>query len=88
MAHKRVLELPKTARSTVSDADAKVAELKEGKAKLTELESENARLAELVSMAEADKQKALAEKKDCYLRELAKLERKKNAELEEVKKNL
>ncbi|GMP84053.1 hypothetical protein CsSME_00037737 [Camellia sinensis var. sinensis] len=86
VVHKRVLELRKTALLAITDADAKVAELKEVKAKLTELATENERLAELVNATETDKQKAVAEKKDRYLRELAKLEKRKNTEVQELKR--
>ncbi|GMQ09211.1 hypothetical protein CsSME_00052670 [Camellia sinensis var. sinensis] len=88
VAHKRVLELRKTARSAVANANAKAAELKKAKLKLAELESKNLWLTELVNAVEADKQKALAEKKDHYLRELAKLEKKKNAEVTELRKKI
>ncbi|THG09598.1 hypothetical protein TEA_025091 [Camellia sinensis var. sinensis] len=64
-AHQRVLELRKTAQAAVAvaDAEAKAAELKDLKAKLAELSADRDQLAELVNAAEADKQKALAEKK-------------------------
>ncbi|GMQ00145.1 hypothetical protein CsSME_00047353 [Camellia sinensis var. sinensis] len=88
VAHKRVLELHKIARSTMADASAKAAELKEAQLKLVELESENKCLTKLVDATETDKQKALAEKKDRYLRELAKLERKKSAEITELQKKM
>ncbi|GMP84046.1 hypothetical protein CsSME_00037731 [Camellia sinensis var. sinensis] len=86
IVHKRVLELRKTALLAITDADAKVAELKEVKAKLTELATENERLAELVNATGTDKQKAVTEKKDRYLRELAKLEKRKNTEVQELKR--
>ncbi|GMP58739.1 hypothetical protein CsSME_00022301 [Camellia sinensis var. sinensis] len=85
VAHKRVLELHKTARLVVVDANAKATELNEAQLKLTELESENMRLTELVNAIEADKQEALAKKKDRYLRELAKLEKKKNVDVTKLK---
>ncbi|KAF5933542.1 hypothetical protein HYC85_029713 [Camellia sinensis] len=88
IAHKRVLELRKTARSAVADASAKSAELNEAKQRMAKLKSENARLTGLVNAAEADKQKALAEMTDHYLRELAKLEKKKDAEITELKKKM
>ncbi|GMP96032.1 hypothetical protein CsSME_00044852 [Camellia sinensis var. sinensis] len=72
----------------MAGANTKTAELNQVKQKMTELESENARLTKLVNTAEADKQKALAERKDRYLRELAKLERKKDAEIAKLKKNM
>jgi len=87
VAHKRVLELRKTTRLVVAEADSKTIELNEAKQKMAELESEVARLTGLVNLDEADKQKALAERKDKYLRELAKLAKKKDAEIAELKKN-
>ncbi|GMP68792.1 hypothetical protein CsSME_00028284 [Camellia sinensis var. sinensis] len=88
VTHKRVLELHKTMRLAMADASAKSAKLKEAKLKMAELESENARLTKLVNAAEADKQKALAEKKDRYLCDLAKLERKKSAEITKLQKKM
>ncbi|GMP70339.1 hypothetical protein CsSME_00029225 [Camellia sinensis var. sinensis] len=87
VAHKRVLELCKTTRQAVAEANSKTTELNEAKQKMTELESEVARLTEMVSSAKANKQKTLAERKDKYLRELVKLEKKKDAEIAEVKKS-
>ncbi|GMP81592.1 hypothetical protein CsSME_00036245 [Camellia sinensis var. sinensis] len=88
VAHKRVLELCKTVRLVVVDVNAKMVELNEMKQKASELEADNARLTELVNTAEADKQKALTVLKDRYLRELAKLEKKKDAEIAELKKSV
>ncbi|XP_028125155.1 uncharacterized protein LOC114322091 [Camellia sinensis] len=53
-----------------------------------ELEAENGRLADLVNSAEAEKQKAAIVMKDKYLRELLKLEKRKDAEMSELKKNM
>ncbi|XP_028106053.1 uncharacterized protein LOC114305130 [Camellia sinensis] len=55
---------------------------------MVELNIEMARLTGLVSSAEADKQKVAAVLKDKYLRELAKLEGKKNAEITEMEKKV
>jgi len=55
---------------------------------MVELRTEVARLTGLVSSAETDKQKAAAELKDKYLRELAKLERKKNDEITKLEKKI
>ncbi|XP_028084235.1 uncharacterized protein LOC114285396 [Camellia sinensis] len=87
ISHKRVLELRKIAQLAVANANAKTVELNEAKQKIAELESDNARLTELVNAVEADKQKALAELKDRYLHELTKLEKKKDAEIAELKKS-
>lgn len=72
----------------MAEATEKSAELEEARKQLAELKSEYGRLADLVSSADAKKQKATAVIKDKYLRELAKLEGKKNAEIEEMKKKL
>ncbi|XP_028074191.1 leucine-rich repeat-containing protein 45-like [Camellia sinensis] len=86
IAHKRVLELRKTTRQALAEVIEKTVELEEARKQLAELKSENGRLAGLVSVAEVEKQKAAALIKDKYLRELAKLEGKKNAEITELKK--
>ncbi|GMP36610.1 hypothetical protein CsSME_00008684 [Camellia sinensis var. sinensis] len=88
VAHKRMLELRKIARLAVADANTKTTKLNEAKQNMTELESEIAQLTELVNSAEADKQKALAERKDKYLRELVKLEKKKDVEITELQKKM
>lgn len=66
----------------------KEAKLQVLKASLVELSAANEKLTEQVSAVEADKQKALAERKDQYLRELAKLEKKKDAEIAELQKKM
>ncbi|XP_028106496.1 paramyosin-like [Camellia sinensis] len=88
IAHKRVLELRKTTRQAMAKADAKSAESKECQQKTAELEAEVTRLTRLVTLANTDKQKALAVMKDKYLRELAKLKGKKKAEITELEKKL
>ncbi|GMP85516.1 hypothetical protein CsSME_00038635 [Camellia sinensis var. sinensis] len=88
IAHKKVLELRKTTRQAMADAEAKTAELEQAKKQIAELQSENGRLTGLVSSAEAEKQKIAATVKDKYLRELAKLEGKKKAEIAELEKKL
>lgn len=88
VTHKRVLELRKTTRQAVVEANAKSAELEESKQKMAELQTEIARLTGLVNSAEADKQKAAAVLKDKYLRELAKLKKKKDAEITKLEKSL
>ncbi|GMP81038.1 hypothetical protein CsSME_00035888 [Camellia sinensis var. sinensis] len=88
IAHKRVLELRKTTRQAMAEANEKAAELKVSQQKVAELETEVARLTGLVTSVDADKQKALAVMKDKYLRELAKLEAKKNAEITKLEKKL
>ena len=65
----------------MAEANEKAAELKKSQQKTVELEVEVVRLTGLVTSADVDKQKALAVMKDKYLRELAKLEGKKNAEV-------
>ncbi|XP_028096975.1 uncharacterized protein LOC114296834 [Camellia sinensis] len=55
IAHKRVLELRKTTRQAVAEANAKTTELEESKKQVAELQTEMARLTGLVSSAEADK---------------------------------
>ena len=71
----------------MAEVTIKTAELEEARKQLAELKSENGRLASLISSADAEKQKAAAVIKDKYLRELAKLEGKKNAEIEQLKKD-
>lgn len=70
----------------MAEANTKMAELKEYQQKTAELEGEVTRLTGLVTSADADKQKALTVMKDKYLRELMKLEGKKNAEITALKK--
>ncbi|GMP86044.1 hypothetical protein CsSME_00038987 [Camellia sinensis var. sinensis] len=88
IAHKKVLELRKTTRQAMADAEAKTAELEQAKKQIAELQSKNGRLTGLVSSAEAEKQKIATTVKDKYLRELAKLEGKKKAEIAELEKKL
>ncbi|XP_028082655.1 uncharacterized protein LOC114283977 [Camellia sinensis] len=88
ITHKRVLKFRKTAQLAVADANSRTAELQEAKKKMTRLTTEVARLTELVNSAEGDKQKALAELKDHYLRELAKIEKKKGAKIAELEKKM
>ncbi|GMP78113.1 hypothetical protein CsSME_00034171 [Camellia sinensis var. sinensis] len=87
IAHKRVLELRKTTRQALAEVTEKTVELEQARQHIAELKSENGRLTGLVSSAEAEKQKAVAVIKDKYLRELAKFERKKSAEIEQLKKS-
>ena len=79
VAHKRVLELRRTSREAMAEAEAKTAELKQEQVRTVELEAEVTRLTGLVASADADRQRALTEMKDKYLRELAKLEGVKDA---------
>ena len=88
IAHKRLLELCKTTRQALAEADKKTVELNEAKQKMAELQSDVARLTGLVNSAEADKQKASAELKDKYLRELVKLDKKKNAKIARLEKSV
>ncbi|XP_028108938.1 uncharacterized protein LOC114307724 [Camellia sinensis] len=88
IAHKKVLELRKTTRHAMADAEAKTAELENAKKRIAELQFENGRLTGLVSSAEAEKQKIAIKVKDKYLRELAKLEGKKDAEIADLKKKI
>ncbi|XP_028064371.1 probable methyltransferase PMT19 [Camellia sinensis] len=55
---------------------------------MAELQSEVARLTGLVDSAEANKQEALIELKDRYLCELAKVEKKKSAEITDLEKKV
>ncbi|XP_028067670.1 ankyrin repeat domain-containing protein 6-like [Camellia sinensis] len=88
LAHKKVLELQKTTRQAVAEAEAKTAQLEQAKKQIAELQLENGRLTGLVSSAEAEKQKIAITVKDKYLRELAKLEGKKDAEIADLKKKV
>ncbi|XP_028076230.1 uncharacterized protein LOC114278404 [Camellia sinensis] len=88
IAHKLVLELCKTTRQALAEAEKKTVELNEAKQQMAELQSEVARLTGLVDLAEVDKQKALTEQKDRYLRELAKVEQTKKAEITELEKKI
>ena len=88
IAHKKVLELRKTTRHAMADGEAKIAELEHAKKQIAELQFENGRLTGLVSSAEAKKQKIEATVKDKYLRELAILEGKKDAEIADLKKHV
>ncbi|KAF5932588.1 hypothetical protein HYC85_028759 [Camellia sinensis] len=86
ITHKKVLELRKVTRQAVAEAEAKSAELVEARKELAELRGEVGRLTEMASSAEAEKQKTAIVLKDKYLRELVKLERKKDAEMKEKAK--
>ncbi|KAF5931622.1 hypothetical protein HYC85_027793 [Camellia sinensis] len=86
ITHKKVLELRKVSRQAVAEAEAKSAELVEARKELAELRGEVGRLTEMASSAEAERQKTAIALKDKYLRELVKLERKKNAEMKEKAK--
>ena len=72
----------------MAEAEAKMAELEASQEMTTELEAEVTRLTELVTSANPDKQRSLTLMKDKYLRELAKLEGKKKAEITELEKKL
>ena len=82
------MELRRNTREAMAEAEAKSAELEEARKQIAELRSENGRLTELVSSAEAEKQKAALELKDKYLRELAKMEKKKNIEITQLKESI
>ncbi|XP_028082365.1 uncharacterized protein LOC114283686 [Camellia sinensis] len=86
ITHERVLELRKTTRQAMAEAEAKTAELNQSQQRTAELEAEITRLTGLVTSADTDKQRALTEMKDKYLRELAKLEGVKDAEIKVLKK--
>ncbi|XP_028113903.1 flagellar attachment zone protein 1-like [Camellia sinensis] len=88
ITYKKVQELRKTTRKAMAEAEAKAAELVEAEKKMAEMQAENGRLADLVNSAEAEKQKAAIVMKDKYLRELLKLEKRKDAEISELKKNM
>ena len=81
-----MLELRKTTRHAMAEAEAKTADLERAKKQIAELQFENGRLTGLVSSAKAEKQKITVTVKDKYLRELAKLEDKKDAEIADLKK--
>ena len=72
----------------MAEADKKTAKLNEAKLKMAKLQSEVARLTGLVDLAEVDKQKALTELKDRYLRELATVEQNKKAKITELEKKI
>lgn len=88
VTYRKVQELRKTTRQAMAEAEAKAAELLQAEKRMAELEAENGRLADLVNSAEAEKQKAAIVMKDKYLRELLKLEKRKDAEISELKKNM
>ncbi|KAF5933799.1 hypothetical protein HYC85_029970 [Camellia sinensis] len=88
VTYRKVQELRKTTRQAMAEAEAKSAALLQAEKRMAELEAENGRLADLVNSAEAEKQKAAIVMKDKYLRELLKLERRKDAEISELKKNM
>ena len=81
------MELRKVTRQAAAEAEAKAAELEEARKEMAELRGEVGRLTGLVSSAEAEKQKAAIALKDKYLRELVKLERKKDAEISQAKES-
>ncbi|GMP37607.1 hypothetical protein CsSME_00009212 [Camellia sinensis var. sinensis] len=83
ITYKKVQELRKTTRQAMAEAEAKSAELEEARKEMAELRGEVGRLTGMVSSAEAEKQKTAIILKDKYLRELVKLERKKDAEIKE-----
>ncbi|CAL5442359.1 unnamed protein product [Camellia sinensis] len=83
ITHKKVLELRKVTRQAAAEAEAKSAELEQARKEMAELRGEVGRLTGMVSSAEAEKQKTAIVLKDKYLRELLKLERKKDAEIKE-----
>ena len=70
-------------RQAAAEAEAKSAELESARKEMAELRGEVGRLTGMVSSAEAEKQKTAIVLKDKYLRELLKLERKKDAEIKE-----
>ncbi|GMP73123.1 hypothetical protein CsSME_00030967 [Camellia sinensis var. sinensis] len=70
----------------MAEAEAKTAELNQSQQRTAELEAEITRLIGLVTSANTEKQRALIEMKDEYLRELAKLEGVKDAEIKVLKK--
>ena len=72
----------------MAKAEAKSAELEASQQKTAELEAEVTRLTGLVTSANVDKQRSLTVMKDKYLREMAKLEEKKKAEITELEKKL
>ncbi|XP_028101442.1 nucleoporin nup211-like [Camellia sinensis] len=88
VTYRKVQELRKTTRQAMAEAEAKAAELLQAEKRMAELEAENGRLADLVNSAEAEKQKAAIVMKDKYLQELLKLEKRKDAEISELKKNM
>ncbi|XP_028102987.1 uncharacterized protein LOC114302189, partial [Camellia sinensis] len=88
VTYRKVQELRKTTRQAMAEAEAKSAKLLQAEKRMAELEAENGRLADLVNSAEAEKQKAAIIMKDKYLRELVKLERRKDAEIGELRKNM
>ena len=80
------MELRKTTRQAMAEAEAKTAELNQSQQRTAELEAEITHLTRLVTLANTDKQRALTEIKDKYLLELAKLEGVKDAEIKVLKK--
>ncbi|XP_028068433.1 uncharacterized protein LOC114271009 [Camellia sinensis] len=88
ITYKKVQELRKTTRQAMAEAEAKAVELEEAEKRMAELQAENGRLADLVSSAEVERQKAAIAMKDKYLRELVKLEKRKDTEISELKKSV
>lgn len=88
VTHRRVLELRKTTRQAMTEAEAKAAELKQSQAKTAELEAEVTRLSGLVASANSDKQRALTEMKDKYLWEMAQLKSAKDVEISVLKEKV
>lgn len=80
-----MLELRKTTRQALADAEVKSTELEKVNKRLADLRAENGRLTVLANSVEAEKQKVAAEAKDKYLRLLAKIEQQKNTEIKRLK---
>ena len=70
----------------MAEAKAKTAKLNQSQQRTVELEAKITHLTGLVTSANTDKQKALTEMKDKYLRELTKLEGVKDAKIKVLKK--
>ena len=81
------MELRRNTSEAMAEAEAKTAELEEVRKQIAELRSENGRLTGLVSSAEAEKQKVAIEAKDKYLHLLAKIEKKKDTEITQLKES-
>lgn len=82
------MELRRSTREAMAEAETKTAELEEARKQLAELRSENGRLTELANSVEAEKQKFANEAKDKYLRLLAKMEKKKDSEIAQLKEGI
>ena len=79
------MELRRSTREAMAEAELKTAELEEAKKQLAELRAENGRLTEVANSVEAEKKKVAIEAKDRYLRILAAIEKKKDAEIKHLK---